>query len=141
MSANPPTEPLEVDQEGLPWLEDPALRCALRWKSASLKRQFCWMDLDIAEARGEGDSFLEKKEGHKAGEEMKHAMAIMEVHSPTSVAGARAVLDVVVQILALRKINPSHGWFEGDILQLVVNARRSLDWIEGTTKLGTGEGK
>lgn len=123
--------------EGYPGRHDLALGAAARWQQARLTRQLYWAEVDAARANNRQPVHsVSGATAEAAIKEMKDAMAWLEAYPPSSIAGARSVVDVVADILALQEAEPESDWYEGDTRKLVVNVRHALDYLDGGMPVG-----
>ena len=124
-------------REGYPSSPDPALRAAADWQQARLTRQLHWAEIDAAHsANREPVHTVSKAAAEAARKDMKRSMASLEAYIPSSVVGARMVMNVVAELLALREAEPDNDWHEGDARKLVLNVRSALDSLDGAMPIG-----
>lgn len=126
-----------ISREGYPSSPDNALRAAADWQQARLTRQLHWAEIEAAHsANREPVHTVSKAAAEAARKDMKRAMASLEADWPSSVIGARMVMNVVADILALREAEPENDWHEGDTRKLIINVRSALDYLDGAMPIG-----
>ncbi len=124
-------------REGYPSSPDSALQAAADWQRARLALQLHWAETDAAHAANrEPAHTVSKAAAEAARKDMKRSMASLEAHAPSSVVGARMVMNVVAEILALREAEPENDWHEGDARKLTINVRSALDYLDGAMPIG-----
>lgn len=68
-------------------------------------------------------------------------MNMLESYGPRSVIGARKVLEVAAEVALLQISEPDCDWYEGNVAKLILNVRRSLEQIDGSTRIGDAVGE
>lgn len=69
-------------------------------------------------------------------ENMRSVMGLLATARPGTIAEAREILRMVIEILAWREVDPGSPLSEGPLLELVRNVLHRLDRTDGDIRLG-----
>lgn len=134
-----PPEPLAVVPEARrpPVNDSLVLGTAAACMRARAEAVLIWAQGDEADRYGTRDGARpDNPDKHVA--EFRREMATLAVHGPRSIRGAEAVLNVVLDVLVQRAIDPDTVLADGPVVDLVRNVRDAIAYVDPDLAIGAG---
>lgn len=116
-----------------PSTNDWILQLVTDWKIARAEQEIEWAQHQLAIQWGNIPDAHIPSPTNKALEQMLECEGHLANLEPRNMIAARALLDVAIEILAYRQINPESYFANGPVLELVRNVRLAIDWVNGFT--------
>lgn len=117
--------------------DDIALSFAGRWQLARGQALTIWARSDIEDRFGTIEDMTGVPDGiNDVLEHLRLEMKHLEQTNPTTMAGATVLLKVVIQMLCDRRVDPEWTIATGDVLAIVQNVKRALDFVDEQLLVG-----
>lgn len=116
------------------------LMWAAKWKLARSKAKVVWATGDKNTIFGLNDRVDLIVAPSYDLDAMKDAMHNIQINRPETILGATEVLNVVLDILVERQLDPECVLSDGPIIELLVNVRKQLERSDSCAKIGYLDG-
>ncbi|MFO1160942.1 MAG: hypothetical protein U1E60_19030 [Reyranellaceae bacterium] len=133
-----PTIPASIAPERYPTIDDSVvLGTATACMRARAEAMLVWAQGDEVNKFGAHD-VMRPDNADKQVEEFRRALARLANHHPRTVRGAIVMLNVALDLLVHRMLNPELVLGEGPVIELVRNVRSALENVDWDLPLEIG---